>query len=52
MRIERVCNGWIIYEDGMNNGPFVSPVLGVFNHLEEMTSFIKNYYLKLDQREE
>jgi len=52
VRIEKVCNGWIIYEDNLMPG-YASVVLGVFNNLDHMTGFIKTYYEnKLDNKGE
>lgn len=47
MRIEKVCNGWIVY--GEHQKEYSAIVLGVFNNLAEMTEFIKNFYIKLDK---
>lgn len=45
MRIEKVCNGWIVWDDMSGKAHLVSGVLGVFNHLDDLTVFIRDYYL-------
>ena len=46
MRIEKVSNGWIVYDD---LEPQCAPtVLAIFNDMDYMKDFIESYYRKLE----
>ena len=50
MKIEQVVNGWIIYGEGNEPG-YRFKILGVFNGLDDMCEFIKNYYVNTVDKE-